>query len=78
LERTIQEINVALVAKANQGFRQPSSITTTEKAPDVSARIESLQNELETYRDHLAFEREKVSLFPSRPACKSNRNGVHL
>jgi chromosome segregation ATPase len=68
LERTIQELNAALVAKTRQNTRSLSN-TKGDKKSDSSndnslrARIDTLQSELETAVAHLALEREKVSFF---------------
>ena len=65
LERTIQELNAALVAKTRQTSRS-SSNSLDKKASDVSndnsaAKLENVQHELDTAIAHLALERERVS-----------------
>ena len=65
LERTIQELNAALVAKSSQTSRS-SSNSLDKKASDASndnssAKLENVQHELDTDIAHLALERERVS-----------------
>lgn len=65
LERTIQELNAALVAKTHQTSRS-SSNSLDKKASDASndnaaAKLENVQHELDTALAHLALERERVS-----------------
>eukprot|EP00980_Cylindrotheca_fusiformis_P017617 scaffold5517_cov135-Cylindrotheca_fusiformis.AAC.47 len=68
LERTIQELNAALVSKSRQKNR-PQSDTKLDKQSESSnekaliARVETLQSDLETAVAHLTLEREKVRFF---------------
>ncbi|CAJ1951498.1 unnamed protein product [Cylindrotheca closterium] len=64
LERTVQELNAALVAKARNGAvprSQQSNNRMSGETEDtsLSVRMETLQNEYDTAAAHLALEKEK-------------------
>ena len=64
LERTIQELNAALVAKTRQGQSNSMDKKTSDSSTDQSsAKLANVQHELDTAVAHLALERERVRFF---------------
>ena len=60
LERTVQDLNAALVA--SRGSDRSNSITGDNTIADASngSRVKALEADLETANSHLALERERV------------------
>lgn len=62
LERTIQELNAALVSKSNGRVGSGSGIRENEGSQEASlrARIEVLEGDLRTTNSQLTLEKERV------------------
>jgi hypothetical protein len=71
LERTVQELNAALVMSRNGGSVNrlssdgSSVVDETNGSMSVEPRIIALQMDLDTANSHLALERERVSVILS-------------